>query len=107
VVLKSGDWAWGYKLLALKNKLVMKLTRSQITNSLKTPQSIQNYWVFGLRPSYGILNNTTFRKLDLFLFLGERRHILCWVPKRKLTSINELRLILSKVPDRVGVCPLT
>jgi hypothetical protein len=26
----------------------------------------QNYWVFGLCPSSGILENTTFRKLDLF-----------------------------------------
>jgi hypothetical protein len=26
----------------------------------------QNYWVFGLSPSSGILENTTFRKLDLF-----------------------------------------
>jgi hypothetical protein len=26
----------------------------------------QNYWVFGFFPSSGILDNTTFRKLDLF-----------------------------------------
>jgi hypothetical protein len=26
----------------------------------------QNYWVFGLFPSSGILENTTFQKLDLF-----------------------------------------
>jgi hypothetical protein len=26
----------------------------------------QNYWVLGLFPSSGILENTTFRKLDLF-----------------------------------------
>jgi hypothetical protein len=26
----------------------------------------QNYWVFVLFPSSGILENTTFRKLDLF-----------------------------------------
>jgi hypothetical protein len=31
----------------------------------------QNYWVFGLCPSSGILNNTTFRKLDLFPSAGE------------------------------------
>jgi hypothetical protein len=29
-------------------------------------KSAQNYWVFGLFPSSGILENTTFRKLDLF-----------------------------------------
>jgi hypothetical protein len=28
----------------------------------------QDYWVFGLCPSSGILKNTTFRKLDLFPF---------------------------------------
>jgi hypothetical protein len=28
--------------------------------------SRQNYWVFGLCPSSGILENTAFRKLDLF-----------------------------------------
>jgi hypothetical protein len=31
----------------------------------------QNYWLFGLFPSSGILENTTFRKLDLFPSSGE------------------------------------
>jgi hypothetical protein len=31
----------------------------------------QNYWVFGLFPSSGILENTTFRKLELFPSSGE------------------------------------
>jgi hypothetical protein len=31
----------------------------------------QNYWVFGLFPSSSILENTTFRKLDLFPSSGE------------------------------------
>jgi hypothetical protein len=31
----------------------------------------QNYWVFGLFPSSGILENTMFRKLDLFPSSGE------------------------------------
>jgi hypothetical protein len=31
----------------------------------------QNYWVFGLSPSSDILENTTFRKLDLFPSSGE------------------------------------
>jgi hypothetical protein len=31
----------------------------------------QNYWVFGLFPSSGTLENTTFRKLDLFPSSGE------------------------------------
>jgi hypothetical protein len=31
----------------------------------------QNYWVFGLIPSSGILENTTFRKLDLYPSSGE------------------------------------
>jgi hypothetical protein len=31
----------------------------------------QNYWVFGLFPSSGIPENTTFRKLDLFPSSGE------------------------------------
>jgi hypothetical protein len=30
-----------------------------------------NYWVFGLFPSYGILEDTTFRKLDLLPSSGE------------------------------------
>jgi hypothetical protein len=43
----------------------------------------QNYWVFGLWPSSGILENTTFRKLDLFSSSGEGgRHLLSWVPKK-------------------------
>jgi hypothetical protein len=32
----------------------------------KEPAYSQNCWVFGLFPSSGILENTTFRKLDLF-----------------------------------------
>jgi hypothetical protein len=31
----------------------------------------QNYWVFGLFPLSGILENMTFQKLDLFLSSGE------------------------------------
>jgi hypothetical protein len=31
----------------------------------------QNYWVFGLFPSSDILENSTFRKLDLFPSSGE------------------------------------
>jgi hypothetical protein len=31
----------------------------------------QNYWVFGLFPMSDILENTTFRKLDLFSSSGE------------------------------------
>jgi hypothetical protein len=31
----------------------------------------QNYWVLGLFPSSGILENTTFRKLELFPSSGE------------------------------------
>jgi hypothetical protein len=31
----------------------------------------QNYWVFGLFPSSGILENTMFRKLDLIPFSGK------------------------------------
>jgi hypothetical protein len=32
----------------------------------------QNYWVFGLFPSSGILENTTFRKLDPQVKVGEK-----------------------------------
>jgi hypothetical protein len=54
----------------------------------------QNYWVFGLLPSSGILENTTFRKLDLFPFSGEgrgggKRHLLNWAPQKALISIAE------------------
>jgi hypothetical protein len=36
------------------------------TSFLKLIWHTQNYWVFGLFPSSGILENTTFRKLHLF-----------------------------------------
>jgi hypothetical protein len=46
--------------------------------------STQNYWVFGLFPSSGILGNknTMFQKLDLFRSAGEggRRHLLSLGP---------------------------
>jgi hypothetical protein len=35
----------------------------------------QNYWVFGLFPSSGILVNTTFRKLDLSTCLLPHLHL--------------------------------
>jgi hypothetical protein len=36
-----------------------------------TTLSLQNYWVFGLFSSSGIVENTTFRELDLFPSSGE------------------------------------
>jgi hypothetical protein len=62
----------------------------------------QNYWVFYLFPSSGILENTTFRKLDLFPSSGEgggRRHLLSWAPEKELISVQWLRLALSKGPN--------
>jgi hypothetical protein len=53
----------------------------------------QNYWVFGLFSSSGILENTTFRKLDLFLSSGESGG----------EGVQWLRLALSKGPSWVGV----
>jgi hypothetical protein len=53
-----------------KISLLRKITISQVSNSLKNPQPVQNYWVFEHRPSSGILKNTTLRKLDLFPFLS-------------------------------------
>jgi hypothetical protein len=34
-------------------------------------RKLQNYWIFGPFPSSGILEKTTFRKLDLFPSSGE------------------------------------
>jgi hypothetical protein len=56
---------------------------------------------FGLFPSSGILENTTFRKMDLFPTTGEGGEDTNSVgPLRK-----GLRLALSKGPTRVGVSP--
>jgi hypothetical protein len=47
--------------------------------------AIQNYSVFGFRPSFGILKkieNITFRKLDLFPFSGEVETPLFWVSQK-------------------------
>jgi hypothetical protein len=48
------------------------ITESNVRNTV-TPnkQKLQNYWGFGLFPSSGILENTKFRKLDLFPSSGE------------------------------------
>jgi hypothetical protein len=56
--------------------------------------STQNYWVFGLFPSSGILENTTFRKLDLFPFSGEGGGEDTYSVEPQL-----LRLALSKGPN--------
>jgi hypothetical protein len=50
--------------------------------------NIQNYWVFGPFPSppFSKLENTTFAKLDLSPFSGERRHLLCWVSSNEVPS---------------------
>jgi hypothetical protein len=42
-----------------------------IARGREAPVYSQNYWVYGLFPSSGILENTTVRKLDLFPFSGE------------------------------------
>jgi hypothetical protein len=72
----------------------------------------QNYWVFGLYTSSGILENMTFRKLDLFLSSGEgggedtsqlgpleRANLNYW--------IEWSRLALSNGPNWVSVFLLT
>jgi hypothetical protein len=43
----------------------------RILMMLYVVQNSQNYWVFGLSPSSSILENTTFRKLNLFPSSGE------------------------------------
>jgi hypothetical protein len=54
-------------------------------NGLLNPNETQNYWGFGRFPSSGILENTTFRKLDLFPSSGEGggEDIYSVVPLRK------------------------
>jgi hypothetical protein len=64
----------------------------------------QNYWVFGLFPSSGILENTTFRKLDLFPSLGEGRGEDTYSvgPLRKIYSQSlDLNVVYSIIPDDV------
>jgi hypothetical protein len=53
--------------------------RCKRVETRKQVKSSQNHGVFALFPSFGI-ENTTFRKLDLFQYSGEmgRRHILIW-----------------------------
>jgi hypothetical protein len=46
-------------------------TESVELENLGLIENSQNYWVFGLFPSSGILENTMFRKLDLFPSSGE------------------------------------
>jgi hypothetical protein len=45
----------------------------------------RDYWVFRLRPSFYILKNTTFRKLDLFPSSG------CGRPPSRLRPVTEVR----------------
>jgi hypothetical protein len=67
----------------------------------------QNYWVFGLFPLSGILENTTFRKLDLFPSSGEgggKRHLLSWAPSRPPSPEDGNRssfrnVVFSRIPD--------
>jgi hypothetical protein len=69
----------------------------------------QNLWAFGLFPLSGILENTTFRKLDLFPSSGEGggEDTYSVGPLRKSwsqsISITGLRLAHSKGPNWVGV----
>jgi hypothetical protein len=54
----------------------------------------QNFWDFGLVPSSGILENTTFLQLDLFPSSGEKgRHLLSWAPWKELISITGLHSV--------------
>jgi hypothetical protein len=60
-------------------------------------------WVFGLRPSSGILKNTMFRKLDLFPSSGGRgkSHLLCCVLSKQLTSITGVHETISSDHHRL------
>jgi hypothetical protein len=49
----------------------MFLVSLRVKGKQKRLEDTQNYWVFGLFPASGILENTTFRKLDLFPSSGE------------------------------------
>jgi hypothetical protein len=54
----------------------MSVDNSKIPSTLKiediySSETSMSFWVFGLFPSSGILENTTFRKLDLFPSSGE------------------------------------
>jgi hypothetical protein len=72
----------------------------------------QNYWVFGLFPSLGILEleNTTFRKLDLFPFSGvwgkktrtqlgplERANLSNWITGPVISETS--CFLVPKIPD--------
>jgi hypothetical protein len=46
-------------------------SKNTVTVRIRKVFFSQKYWVFGLFPSSGILENTTFRKLDLFPSSGE------------------------------------
>jgi hypothetical protein len=59
---------------------------------------LQNYWVFGLFPSSGILESTTFRKLDLFPSLGEGRGEDTPSPEDGKRSSFQ-NVVFSRIPD--------
>jgi hypothetical protein len=63
-LVSAGVWN-GYQLLARGSDPVGE---KNYDTGYKRPE---NYWVFGLCPSSGILENTMFRKLDLFPLSGE------------------------------------
>jgi hypothetical protein len=58
-----------------------------------TRKVTQNHWVYGLCPSFGILNNkkTRFGNWICFQFQVRRgRDLLCWAPWKELISITGL-----------------
>jgi hypothetical protein len=57
--------------LRFGGKVLPPSSVSKFKPSKKPTGNSQNYWVFGLFPSSGILENTTFRKLNLFPSSGE------------------------------------
>jgi hypothetical protein len=58
----------------------------------------QKYWVFGLFPSSGILENTTFRKLDLFPSSGEGGGEDTYPPEDGNRS-SFRNVVFSRIPD--------
>jgi hypothetical protein len=62
----------------------------------------QNYWVFGLCPSSGILEtregNVSETGSATVLRRGGR-HLLRWIPWEELTSIQKLCSLVFRVPD--------
>jgi hypothetical protein len=101
----SSSWLWfngGKEILqtwsneicytVLRDVFNLILQMARIVSTLISA-GVRDCWIFGLCPSFGIIKNTPFRKLNLFPFLGEGWETLSLLGPLEGTNLNHWTMV--------------